>query len=191
MEDLKELNESFDMEGRTHADCIFQMFRPYQAFALMRDHWQETLDHLRQKENAVRVVALPAEVEEARLIIETLTKLSDELKRIDDAESEQFNREEEAGQYDKIYAFLVEESRHLKKVAIKALASLVCLCGKPKKRGNSFCNNCYQSLPGNLRFQLYKPFEKGYPVFYDRACRTLKPHTNAGSGNPSDAPSAS
>lgn len=50
---------------------------------------------------------------------------------------------------------------------------LVCICGDPKKASMSHCRNCYYSLPGELRNQLYRKFRNGYEAAYIESVTVL------------------
>ena len=42
----------------------------------------------------------------------------------------------------------------------------VCLCRKPKKRGRSFCLDCYLRLPVNIQRALWRRCGDGYEEAY-------------------------
>jgi hypothetical protein len=54
------------------------------------------------------------------------------------------------------------------------LRSNECQCGNYKKSGNSFCYNCYSSLPNDLQKSLYSRFGNGYEEAYEEAIEHLK-----------------
>ncbi len=56
---------------------------------------------------------------------------------------------------------------------IKELGSEECQCGKPKKRGFSFCYGCYFSLPKDTRRDLYQKLGEGYEAAYEAAVAFL------------------
>jgi len=60
------------------------------------------------------------------------------------------------------------------KFLLEELASEECQCGKYKKKGNSFCYNCYSSLPNDIQKRLYKRFRNGYEEAYEDAIEHLK-----------------
>jgi hypothetical protein len=53
--------------------------------------------------------------------------------------------------------------------AITVLAKTTCRCGKPKKRGEAFCADCYIKLPSDFRTSLYKRLGHGFEEAYERA----------------------
>jgi len=57
---------------------------------------------------------------------------------------------------------------------IKEFASNECLCGKPKKRGFSFCYKCYMALPHDLKRGVYQQLGFGYEEAFDEACEYLQ-----------------
>lgn len=57
----------------------------------------------------------------------------------------------------------------LKQEAIRSLNGLVCVCGAKKKHAQSFCRECYFSLPTEYRTALYRPFSQGYVEAWDAA----------------------
>jgi hypothetical protein len=60
-----------------------------------------------------------------------------------------------------------------RRTLIAELMGVVCRCGKPKARGNTFCRACYLSLPMDARTALYKKIGEGYEDAYQRACEML------------------
>ena len=52
---------------------------------------------------------------------------------------------------------------------LKELKSNECACGSYKKEGNSFCYNCYSSLPNEMQKALYRRFGNGYEEAYEEA----------------------
>jgi len=54
------------------------------------------------------------------------------------------------------------------------LRSEECQCGNYKKSGNSFCYNCYSSLPNDLQKRLYNRFGNGYEEAYEESIEHLK-----------------
>lgn len=57
---------------------------------------------------------------------------------------------------------------------LKELRSDECACGKYKKIGNSFCYNCFKSLPNDMQKALYARFGNGYEEAYEEAYGWLK-----------------
>lgn len=54
--------------------------------------------------------------------------------------------------------------------ALSDFCGTVCVhCKGTKKRGQSFCQRCYYSLPPNMRQALYRRFGSGYEEAYDAA----------------------
>ncbi len=62
--------------------------------------------------------------------------------------------------------------------ALRELDSEICLCGKRKKKRESFCRDCYFSLPQGLRNRLYRTMSEGYAEIYDLAKDYLKYETD-------------
>ncbi len=60
------------------------------------------------------------------------------------------------------------------KFLLEELKSDECACGNYKKPGNSFCYNCYTSLPNDHQKPLYKRFGNGYEEAYEEATKWLK-----------------
>jgi hypothetical protein len=54
--------------------------------------------------------------------------------------------------------------------AAKQLQSAVCYCGAPKRIKNSFCKDCFRSLPYDIRNRLYRSVFNGYTEAYRDAC---------------------
>ena len=50
--------------------------------------------------------------------------------------------------------------------ASRDLVAEVCLCRKPKKRGRSFCLDCYLRLPVNIQRALWRRCGDGYEEAY-------------------------
>ncbi len=53
--------------------------------------------------------------------------------------------------------------------ALRELDSDSCFCGVKKRRGNSFCRDCYFRLPAKLRQALYRSIDAGYAEAFDEA----------------------
>ena len=67
------------------------------------------------------------------------------------------------------------DTRSLITIARDELDSDVCAaCGGEKKKRQSFCRQCYFSLPKAMQMSLYKPFSEGYAEIYDEAKDWLK-----------------
>ena len=49
-----------------------------------------------------------------------------------------------------------------------------CACGKTKKRGQTFCYNCFKSLPKELQSALYKRIGQGYRTAREEAGKYLE-----------------
>ena len=56
---------------------------------------------------------------------------------------------------------------------IKELRSSECLCGKGKRYGMSLCYDCYNSLPEEMKQDLWKGIGKGYEEAYEAAVKWL------------------
>ena len=56
---------------------------------------------------------------------------------------------------------------------VKELASEECICGATKRRGFSFCYNCYYALPVHMRQRLYAKVGQGYERQYENAVAEL------------------
>ncbi len=69
-------------------------------------------------------------------------------------------------------------SESLTDIAIRELASIVCICGGSKREKQSFCWGCYQALPVRLRSRLYMTYSAGYAELYDEAKDFLKIETD-------------
>jgi len=54
------------------------------------------------------------------------------------------------------------------------LQSNECACGHTKKRGQSFCYNCYKALPQDMQGGLYKRIGQGYEEEYEEAVKWLE-----------------
>jgi len=48
-----------------------------------------------------------------------------------------------------------------------------CLCGNTKKKGHSFCWNCFSSLSVSMQNSLYKQIGKGYEEAFEEAVKWL------------------
>ncbi|MDY6904112.1 MAG: hypothetical protein SWH61_05435 [Thermodesulfobacteriota bacterium] len=46
-------------------------------------------------------------------------------------------------------------------------------CGRPKRRGRSFCYSCYSSLPKHMQKALWQPLGNGYEAAFDEALKWL------------------
>ena len=57
---------------------------------------------------------------------------------------------------------------------LKELKSNECACGSYKKKGFSFCYNCYNNLPDDIQKSLWDGFGRGYEEAYDFAVGWLK-----------------
>lgn len=60
------------------------------------------------------------------------------------------------------------------KFLLQELLSEECQCGDYKKKGNSFCYNCFSSLPNYVQKGLYRRFGNGYEEIYEEAIEYLK-----------------
>ncbi len=69
-------------------------------------------------------------------------------------------------------------SESLQQQALRELGSQSCVCGNEKKKGESFCRQCYFGLPKGLRNRLYRTFSEGYPEIYDEAKDWLRENTS-------------
>ncbi len=49
-----------------------------------------------------------------------------------------------------------------------------CACGRPKRSKYSFCYQCYMSLPGDMRRDLYQSIGEGYEAAYEAAFKWLE-----------------
>jgi hypothetical protein len=57
---------------------------------------------------------------------------------------------------------------------IQDLNGTVCLCGKTKESGHSFCYGCYRRLPRPMGSHLYRRVGQGYEEAFEAAARQLK-----------------
>ncbi len=57
---------------------------------------------------------------------------------------------------------------------VRGLRSNVCVCGKGKAPGRSFCAVCYYTLPEEMRRALYRKLLHGYGEAYGAAVEKLK-----------------
>ncbi len=62
----------------------------------------------------------------------------------------------------------------LKRIAVEALQSVFCACGKPKLKAQSLCIACYRALPFEMKRGLYRTFSEGYAERYDEAVEWLR-----------------
>lgn len=67
-----------------------------------------------------------------------------------------------------------------KEQAMREFMGDVCSCGKPKKRGRSFCGRCYFTLPEPMRNTLFARFGRGYEENYEAAKDWLREEAKAG-----------
>jgi len=66
-------------------------------------------------------------------------------------------------------------SKSADKIAWDDLFSATCAaCGNKKKVRQSFCGDCYYSLPQKTRNELYKGFASGYADIYAGALEWLR-----------------
>ena len=56
----------------------------------------------------------------------------------------------------------------------RELASNGCLCGKPKKRGHSFCWSCFMALDRDQRRAMHQRIGQGYEEDFEEAVRYLE-----------------
>jgi hypothetical protein len=68
----------------------------------------------------------------------------------------------------------VEMNRKDWKFYVDGLDSDECACGRPKKRGHSFCFKCYRQLPRYMQRDLYNPMGYGYERAYGAAFKWLE-----------------
>jgi len=61
--------------------------------------------------------------------------------------------------------------------ALAALRSDHCACGHHKRSEESFCRQCYHSLPAPMRSNLYATLRNGYVDFYFEAVDWLTKYT--------------
>jgi len=67
------------------------------------------------------------------------------------------------------------ETAELRKQALDELYATQCAaCGRAKKRGQSFCRDCYYLLSRSQRRELYTRIEYGYATIYAYAKDVLK-----------------
>ena len=59
-------------------------------------------------------------------------------------------------------------------IAREALASEVCVCGKPKKPDRAFCLRCYFQLTKPLQFGLQRIMSQGFAEFYSDSVEYLR-----------------
>jgi hypothetical protein len=104
---LLDINEQISGYGRALVATLFDSMRPWQAFQLIQECWQQELDRLIAK----GIGTLEAEVTEARLITEDAYYLSQRLRTNDEIEAAEGDERETAGEYDEIAAFLAEEAK--------------------------------------------------------------------------------
>ena len=65
------------------------------------------------------------------------------------------------------------EGAIIRKETKQSFLSNECLCGKTKKKGNSFCYSCFMALPQDLKNDLYSRMGDGYEEAYDAAVEWL------------------
>lgn len=58
-------------------------------------------------------------------------------------------------------------------ILLQELGSRECRCRKAKKRGLSFCKECFAKLPSSIQGDLYLRVGEGYEEAYRRACEIL------------------
>jgi len=56
----------------------------------------------------------------------------------------------------------------------RELHSEGCICGRPKRRGYSFCYPCYKALPPDMQRDLYQKIGAGYEEAYEDAVGWLE-----------------
>lgn len=57
---------------------------------------------------------------------------------------------------------------------VSALQDIYCQCGRPKKKGEAFCNHCYFALPLDLRRFLYRRIGDGFEGAFAAAFEWLE-----------------
>ncbi len=66
------------------------------------------------------------------------------------------------------------EKKMDKKEILSRYTSVKCFCGKLKHTYQSFCFECYQKLPREMKTALWKRFGYGYEEAYVAAVRKLQ-----------------
>ncbi len=57
---------------------------------------------------------------------------------------------------------------------VRELRGTACECGRKKMTMQTFCRQCYHSLPEEVQKELYRGLGRGYEEAVDRARRILK-----------------
>ena len=66
---------------------------------------------------------------------------------------------------------------------VKELVGTKCTCGAQKRSKQTFCRNCYYSLPRDTRNSLYNRIGEGYEEAYLNAVEILKEKGEIRNGN--------